>query len=79
MNAQKAFEKTNQVNQGSLLDVKKTIAQTTESGYYSTHYSRSLSKTDIKTLRDEGYRVIDKPPPSGYAYYFEISWQYVKS
>lgn len=52
---------------------------TVESGYYSIHYSHSIPEADIKQLRTEGYRVECKPIPPGYAYYFEISWQHVKT
>lgn len=75
MNAQKAFEKTNLVNVGSFLDVKKAIANVVANGYYEFHYTKCLDEGDLDKLRDEGYVVNIGDIPEGFAYHFHISWQ----
>ena len=79
MNAKEAFEKTNQANQGSLVDAKKAISRMADAGYYELNYTKDLSAADLKELRNEGYEVEVEAPSSSYKYHYTISWLRPKS
>ncbi len=79
MKAIEALQKSNMVNQGSLVDVMDTIKGAIKAGLYHCYYSKQLTEEIIENLIKDGYEASPQNAPSYYIYYYKISWKYAKA
>ena len=79
MKAIEALQKSNVVNQGSLVDVMDTIERAIEAGLYHCYYSKQLTEEIIENLIKDGYEASPQSAPPYYIYFYKISWKHAKA